>query len=235
MRYSSILQVVCCCVLVLIFFACKHDIPQPEFDGPIPTESVNCDPQTVYFVQEILPIIQGSCAISGCHDPSSAQDGVILNNYLNIVNTGDIDPGNAGGSDLYEVLVEDDPDKVMPPPGNTPLSSEAIAMIANWINQGASNNSCLDLDCDTLNVGFSATIAPIIDLHCDGCHNANDPDAGIALTNYTEIANQALNGTLLDAIKAQNGAVAMPYNGNPLSNCDIRAIEIWIENGAQND
>ena len=235
MRSNSLISVLGLFGLAMLIYSCKHEVPVPGFDGPIPTESVSCEPQTVYFVQEVLPIIQGSCAISGCHDAASAEDGVILNNYLNIVNTGEVVPGNAGESELYEVLVDSDPDDVMPPPGNTPLTSSEISTIVNWVNQGASNNSCLDLACDTLNVGFSATIAPIIDLRCDGCHSAIDPDAGIALTNYAEISDEALNGTLLDAIKDQNGAVAMPYNGNPLSNCDIRAIEIWIENGAQND
>lgn len=219
----------------LLLYSCKHAIPVPGFDGPVPTESVNCDPQTVYFVQEVLPIIQGSCAISGCHDAASAEDGVILNNYLNIVNTGEVVPGNAGQSELYEVIVENDPDDIMPPPGNTPLTSAQISTIVNWINQGANNNSCSDLACDTLNVGYASTIAPIMQLRCDGCHGANNPDAGISLTNYAQISDEAINGTLLDAIKDQNGAVAMPYNASPLSDCDIRAIEIWIENGALND
>ena len=39
-----------------------------------------CDPDTVYFEMDVLPILLSSCGKSGCHD-ATAQDGVRLDSY----------------------------------------------------------------------------------------------------------------------------------------------------------
>ncbi len=46
-------------------------------------------------------------------------------------------------------------------------------MIIKWINEGAKNNSCSNLNCDTVNtVTYSAQVDPIIQLYCVKCHLA---------------------------------------------------------------
>lgn len=195
---------------------------------PIP-----CDPDTVYFQQAALPLIVSSCAIPGCHDPGSNEDGVTLNNYQNIFNTADVEPFDLDGSDLYEVITETDPDKLMPPPDQYPsLTADEIAIIRDWILQGALNNSCEAAECDTTNVTYATAIEPIISAKCMGCHSGSTPQDGISLTNYAEVSSEALFGEVLAAVQHEAGVTAMPYNSAQLPSCEIDLIRIWIENGA---
>lgn len=93
------------CALSIIFNACTHDPPTTVVGPnakPVDTTSVDtirnpCDPNTVYFEKQVLPILLSSCAISVCHDPISKEDGVVLNSFENVIKTGDIDAFDPGG------------------------------------------------------------------------------------------------------------------------------------------
>ena len=122
----------------------------------------------------------------------------------------------------------------MPPIPANPLSSEQIAVIKKWIEQGALNNSCEE-GCDTTNVTFSNNVWPTIETNCTGCHSGANAGAGINLTNYNDIVAIANTGQLLGVINHSAGYSPMPQNGDKLSDCTIREIEIWIENGKPND
>jgi hypothetical protein len=99
----------------LAFNACQHD-PEDIIDpGPDPNDTtdndtpvgITCDPDTVYFVNTILPLLQSSCGVTGCHDAASAQDGVVLTDYASIIATGKIKPGDPSDSELYEKRCQD--------------------------------------------------------------------------------------------------------------------------------
>ena len=93
--------------------------------NPIDTSSTGtpCDPNLVYFSRDIMPLLASNCAKSGCHDAISHQDGVVLDNYQNIMESDVIDPFDLHDSDLYEAITEDDDDKQMPPPPAQRLTS----------------------------------------------------------------------------------------------------------------
>lgn len=194
-----------------------------------------CDPNTIYFQNDVLPIIISNCAQSGCHDAASAKDGIVLDNYDNIMRTGGIIKGNAWSSEIYEVLVETDPEDVMPPAPKSKLAAEQIALIAGWINAGAINNSCNETNCDTTNVKYSTHVDVIIANNCRGCHSGTAPSGNISLVNFTQVKASVDNGSLLGTIKHQTGFVAMPYRANKMNDCDIRKIELWVNSGAQNN
>ena len=193
-----------------------------------------CDPDSVYFETQILPLLVSNCAKPGCHTPQDHQDGVVLNSYLNIMATGDVRPGNPGNSDLYEVLVETDPDDKMPPEPATPLTSSQINLIYRWIAQGAKDNSCSNT-CDTTNVTFSATVFPLLQANCVGCHSGSAPGGNIRLENYANVLAVAQNGKLLGSVNHSAGYKAMPFGGNKLPACNIDQIRIWVDGGAQNN
>lgn len=195
-----------------------------------------CSPDSIYFALQILPILQSNCAMSGCHDAASAQDGVILTDYTNVMNTADVRPFDLDGSDLYEVITETDPDKVMPPPPNNTLSSDQIQLIAQWINQGALNLTCNDaIGCDTVNVSFANTVFPVLQDKCVGCHSGNNPSGGIDLNSYTTVKIQVNNGQLFGAINHESGFSPMPKGGNQLPQCEIDQVKSWIDAGAPNN
>lgn len=222
-------------LLCTLIFACKHQIPEPNENPSTSAISQvqSCDDDTIYFQEQILPIFQSSCAIPECHDDITHQDGFAFTSYEGIMEDGEVLP--LDNSDIYEVITESDPDDVMPPPPYDPLTAEQIALFYSWASQGALNNSCPDVACDTLNVTFSASVYPAIDNHCQGCHSGSNPQGSLSLTDYDEIQEIAISGDLMSSLMGENGYVQMPYNGNSLSNCTIRMFEIWIENGAPND
>ncbi len=223
-------------LLASLAIGCKHMPLDPPGDGGGNngggTVLQPCDPDTVYFNQTILPLIVSSCAIPGCHDAASAEDGVVLNNYNNIMSTGGVNPFNPNDSELYDVITNNDPDDRMPPVNEfPPLSPDEISLIRNWILQGANNNSCASA-CDTINVTYNFSIKPLIESKCQGCHSGASPQGGIALTNYNQVSASALFGTMLPAVQHSGGAVPMPFNSAKLPDCEIDLIRIWIENGA---
>ena len=214
---------------------CTHEPLNPIDPNPIDSTGLggNCDPDTVYFQQEVLPLIVSSCAMSGCHDAASAQDGVVLTSYSTIMNTGDVKAGQPNNSELYEVLIETDPDKIMPPPPAS-LTAAQIQLIKTWIKQGARNNSC-EYGCDTTSYTFSGTIQPMLQNFCVGCHAGASASAYVQLDSHAGVVAATGNNRLLGAVKHQSGFAAMPPNGNALTDCQIQQLEKWIAAGAPNN
>jgi len=195
-----------------------------------------CDSDIVYFERDVLPLFQTNCAFSGCHNEASAQDGIILTSYEQVMNSGQVTPFRLDDSDLYEVLVEEDEDKRMPPPPAERLASNEIELIAQWILQGAQNDSCdYDMTCDTENIRFSVEIQHILESGCISCHNENTPSAGIRLDSYEGVVRVAESEQLLGAIRWEPAYVNMPFWGAQLSDCAIEQMETWIAEGMPNN
>lgn len=218
--------------LCALFFACTHEATSPNTVNNPPTYSAACSADTAYFVNEVLPIITSNCAMSGCHDAATRADGVQLTSYSTIMNY--VRAGNASRSELYEVIIDTDPGDRMPPPPRSPLTAAQIAKIQKWINQGAKNNSCASA-CDANVFTFSATIKPMLDTKCVGCHSATSPGGNINLSTYTAVRTVALNGKLYGSIAHQPGFSAMPKSGTKLSDCEITQVQRWIAAGALNN
>jgi len=89
--------------------------------------------------------------------------------------------------------------------------------------------------CDTTNVTYSATIAPILATNCIGCHNSTIPNAGVILSNYNDLKVQVNNGRFWGAINHLSGFANMPPSGSKLSNCNLAKIKKWIDDGAPNN
>jgi hypothetical protein len=210
---------------------------------PEPDPSHPCDPDTVYFESDVLPILSSSCAkpphaAMKCHD-DNAESEVRLDSYTAVMNSDVITPFDPEDSDLYQKITETDPDKRMPPPaaGDPALSSEQIAIIQKWIAQGAQNLFC-DQMCDTINVTYSGTIWPLIQQNCFGCHSGPNAFNNIHLENYSQIAEAAnipagQPGSLWGAVTWAEGNFKMPKSSNPqqLPDCNIDQIRIWREAG----
>jgi hypothetical protein len=59
---------------------------------------------TVCFNTEVLPLFITYCASAGCHDPVSKKEGVITNNYANIMKG--ITAKNPNKSEYYKVIID---------------------------------------------------------------------------------------------------------------------------------
>lgn len=93
--------VLCCVFLALALFpSCKHDSmfnvePDPtdttgtggNGGGGTGGNGVVCNPDSVYFSNQILPILISNCTQSGCHNDQDREEGIILTSYQKLVST----------------------------------------------------------------------------------------------------------------------------------------------------
>lgn len=90
-------------------------------------------------------------------------------------------------------------------------------------------------ECDNTAVTFSERIQPLIVTHCQNCHDSNVMNGNISLEGYDNIKQQAENGNLMGVISHQTGYSPMPQGQPQLPQCDIEAVQAWIDNGTPND
>lgn len=227
-------------LVIALASSCKHDPWVPTNFNPSPDDTVttssSCDPDTVYFVNDVLPIFASSCAMSGCHDAITAEEGVVLTDYQHVLSTGHVHAGNPQGSKVYSVLNASGEEHMPPPNSGITLTQDQKDAIYTWILQGAANNSCTQSSCDSVSVSYSTDVRPIFDLHCAGCHSGSaSAGGGISFDTYNQIAIYANNGQLLGSISHQAGYSPMPQGTSKLEDCKIGTIRNWITEGTQNN
>lgn len=232
--------------------SCVHELVVPEAPDVIPVDTVviepvdtipdipvdsvdltgvPCDPDTVYFQNTILPLLNSSCAKSGCHDVQTHEEGVIMSDYSNIMK--EVKAGNPNQSKVYKVLFENGDEK-MPPPPDPDLTTAQKALIKKWIEQGAKNNVCNEnygQGCSTDNVTYTEFISPLFANYCNGCHSGNAPSGNLDLTTYNNVKASAQSGKLYGSITYEAGFKPMPDGGNKLSDCFISKVKGWIDAG----
>lgn len=237
MRRHSFSLLVFTSIFVFLMYACKHDPINPidpPIDPPVDPPSGNlCDPDSVYFQNQILPILVSNCTESGCHNPQDHEEGVVLNSYQNLLATvNHVTLNDWDENKLIKSLEEDDLEDRMPQ-NKPPLSSDQINLIKTWINQGALNNACNESSagCDTIGGSkYASFVQPLIQTRCKGCHSGTNPQGGIKLTTYAEIKPLALNGRLYASVtRAVNW---MPNGGAKLDDCTLVKMKTWIDSGA---
>jgi hypothetical protein len=213
-------------LMIVIGYSCKHRF---QYNGELITESP-CDPNTVYFQNTILPLLNSRCAMPGCHDAITQAEGINLTSYTSIMNSNNgelVSANDPNGSKLYEVILDGE----MPEDPYPPLTAQEMQLIYDWIAQGALNNYCAD--CDTSKYLFAADILPLINSRCTGCHGTVSPNGGITLTSYANISTVANNGFLMGVVTG-TGYPLMPPSVN-LPDCEKTKIINWINDGAQNN
>jgi ankyrin repeat protein len=93
-------------------------------------------PSKIDFRRDVQPIFQASCV--GCHGPTVQSNGLRLDRRRDAMKGGTIaviGQGNSAGSRLYLKLIGNQFGPQMPPTGA--LEPEQIAIIKNWLDQGA--------------------------------------------------------------------------------------------------
>ena len=86
-----------------------------------------------------------------------------------------------------------------------------------------------------INISYTATIQPIFDADCTGCHGGS---SGLYLNSYDNlissevvVAGDSTNSLLIKKLKGTAGTT-MPKDQNPLSAQIITLIATWIQEGA---
>lgn len=230
--------------------ACKHDsaliggggpldtIPNPGDTTTIPggnMSGVPCSPDSVYFQNQVLPLLISNCTQSTCHNTTDRRKGVVLSSYNDLLNTvGHVTHPNWDENKLMRVLTETDPDKRMPY-GKPPLTQEQINLIGAWIAQGARNNGCNENSgtCETAGTKYSTFVKTLIQARCQGCHSGTSPQGNVNLSTHAGVQTVALNGKLYSAVTRT--ANWMPRGGAKLDACSLAKLKVWIDAGALNN
>lgn len=237
-------------LFLLQMTACVHEPgeiePMPRDSMPIDTTVIVdtttnglqlCDPDTVYFQFDVLPILLANCAISGCHDAASHAADVILDNHDNTIKTTEIKLTDPATSDIYERITDIDPNIKMPVPPNAALSADEAGIILKWIEQGAQDLLCDPfVNCDTMDISYANDVQGIlIERKCISCHDDDTPGGDLSLHTHAFLELAANNGTLVGAISQQQGFSKMPPNAPKIPACEIAQITAWVNAGALNN
>lgn len=137
-RFRSFQLLLTCCLLGILVVSCGDSStgPDPDNGGGEPLEPT---------FSNVLQIFEDNCA--SCHIGSSTS-GVRLDSYDSVIGSvGDqygeevVQPDDADDSPLVDKIESSNPehgDRM--PQGQSPLTSDQIALIKEWINEGADNN-----------------------------------------------------------------------------------------------
>jgi len=87
--------------------------------------------------------------------------------------------------------------------------------------------------CETNTPSYSACVKPIFDKNCLGCHATNNSAQIMPLSNYQEIRDEVVNGTVIESLRRASGF--MPKSGERLSEEEIVIIENWKNNDSPNN
>lgn len=88
--------------------------------------------------------------------------------------------------------------------------------------------------CDTTNVTFASSIAPILANNCNSCHLSSSGN-GVITADYTSLKVIVTNTKLVKSVNWTGGAVQMPLGGQKLSPCVLAKINKWVTSGALNN
>ncbi|QDT66715.1 PSD1 and planctomycete cytochrome C domain-containing protein [Calycomorphotria hydatis] len=194
----------------------------------------------VSFEREVLPLLEKRC--NHCHNPEEAQGGLDLTRLETILRGGEqfgpaVVPGNAELSPLVK-LVSGNSEPAMPEDGEA-LSNNEIEILSRWVAEGAHDDTPQFSD-EQLRF-FESNIRPVLFNKCFKCHAGDEPESGLRLTSRhglilgghrgpSVIIGKPAQSLLVAAIRHQ-GDLAMPRNGDRLSEQQVNDFEKWIRDG----
>jgi WD40 repeat protein len=96
-------------------------------------------------------------------------------------------------------------------------------------------------------VSYYRDVRPILQQHCQGCHQPAKPGGGYSVTDFAGLVKVGDSGTpavvpgnpdesyLLALVTVKDGAAEMPKNAAPLKPAQVELIARWIREGAADD
>jgi hypothetical protein len=94
---------------------------------------------------------------------------------------------SAGSSSKSKIYTEMSSGKMPESPRKMAISQ--IAIIKQWIDEGAKNITCGTIVIDAATPTFAKSIKPIIDTYCVGCHQTKSAKGSVILDSYAFIKN----------------------------------------------
>lgn len=184
--------------------------------------------KSVSYFRDIRPILNSNC--NACHKPEKNKGELDMTSFASLMKGGKHGPavvvGDPHKSKLIEMISGDDPD--MPKDGD-PLKKEQIALVEQWIKQGARD--------DTPAAGTSIVRTPVYTVPPIVSAMAYSPDGSIlAISGYHEILLHKSNGSGLIAQLIGESprieSLAFSKDGKQLAACggsaaEFGQVQIW--------
>ena len=89
--------------------------------------------------------------------------------------------------------------------------------------------------CDPGPIQYSVQVSSIIQQNCYACHSTGSNLGNLLLDSYTGTRNTAKDGSLLGSVQRKSGYSAMPQGAAKLLDCDIQALQTWVNEGTPNN
>jgi len=94
---------------------------------------------SIDYFKDVMPILEAKC--NECHRGAKAKGGLHLDSLADALKGGKsdgaaVEPGKPDHSSVIARITSDDEDEVMPPKGK-PLTKAEVAVLTNWIKEGA--------------------------------------------------------------------------------------------------
>ncbi len=188
-------------------------------------------PKVVCFESEVLPLFVTYCSTSGCHNAVDHVEGYDLSTYDGVMRG--VDAGRPRNSKVYEAMTKGG-EEAMPPSGSPQPTATQVALIGQWITEGANNTTnCATAGCDTsAAVTYSGDIEPVLQTFCIGCHSSGSPSAGLDLTDFNTVKANSQSGRIQGSMTADPNYKTMPPGGALVPSCVVDKIDKWVANGA---
>ncbi len=140
-RYTSFVLLLCTILMLPVFGSCQGNQKQ---SAPNNNPQGTANAPEVSFKNDVFPIIKRNCL--PCHGEDQMNPSELyLENYADLMQGGKhgvpVVPGNADSSLMIRKLTPPPPfGDLMPLKRKTPISTDTLNVLKNWINQGAKNN-----------------------------------------------------------------------------------------------
>ena len=206
------------------------------------------------FKTHILPILQNNCV--KCHGEEKQKDDLRLDTYEWVLKGGEhgavVVAEDLIESSLFQrITLPADDDDIMPPKDG-PLSDNEIALIKNWIANGAKAEAevappqpeVVETKPEGSSV-FVEYVLPVLKSSCVDCHGPDKQKAGLRLDTIAAVLKGSKEGPVVKGGSPDESSLyqriilpaddddIMPPKGDPLSKAQTDLIKLWIVSGAK--
>jgi len=116
------------------------------------------------------------------------------------------------------------------------LTFLVFACLLSFFSPSCENNNELDLygsqKCDTTNITWNSKVAAILQKNCVYCHGPDVSYNGVRHDSYTSEMVVVNDGRLRGVINHLDGFSKMPKDLGKLPECELKILNIWLNNGA---
>ncbi len=107
-----------------------------------------------------------------------------------------------------------------------------IAIVTNACVNNNEQELYPDTFCDTTDITWQNTVAEILQRNCVECHGPDRSYNNVRHDSYESEMIVVNDGRLRCVINHDSGCPQMPFQRGQLPECELKQINLWLDNGA---